>query len=298
MRNKRIFSIQGHDKNNSGDYASNPFNYFEVPFEVERINLKEFFSMPLKELDIFKNETLIFGGGGMLIFGKWLTYLAKIKGKGKYITWGIGHNRHHQSQIEHYPRYLETFDLNGIRDYCTKYRWVPCASCMSPLFEQPDTPQYDIVVYEHKDFPLNLSQFPRLDNAGKSFEEKVEFLATGATIITNSYHGAYWGMLMGRKVLVLEPFSSKFMGLHPDITLAERNEWPQALQQLKTFPDYLAYCREANRNFHRLVVEILTQETAYNRIKPYQPTWQKQARLHAYRMRRKIVKRFESGRRL
>lgn len=288
----KVFNILGHDGNNVGDYASSPVNYFDFPFEIEKVNLRPFLKKSAHELDIFRDANIILGGGGLLIFNGLLEHLARIKGKGLIVTWGIGHNTHHANQIDQFPYYLDAFDLNGIRDYGSKYRWVPCASCMSKSFNNPPEPVHDIVIYEHKDFKIKVDGFPRSNNAGGDFDSKVSFLASGDIIITNTYHGAFWGMLLGRKVLVVEPFSSKFYGLHPGLHITDASSWAEQIRSLKSFPDFLQYCQEANRVYYQIVSDLFVNPDACRKLFPVKPSLLERLHRSAYRIKKNLLARF------
>jgi exopolysaccharide biosynthesis predicted pyruvyltransferase EpsI len=66
----------------------------------------------------------------------------------------------------------------------------------------------EMVVYEHKDFPIP-ADFPKLNNRAE-LEDVVQLLGGAEYVLTNSYHGLYWSVLLGRKVILYKPFSSRF----------------------------------------------------------------------------------------
>ena len=43
------------------------------------------------------------------------------------------------------------------------------------------------------------------------FEDVVAFLGSGAVIVTNSYHGAYWATLLGRPTVLWNPWCSEIL---------------------------------------------------------------------------------------
>jgi len=45
-----------------------------------------------------------------------------------------------------------------------------------------------------------------------NLDEVIAYIASGATVVTSSYHSMYWGFLLGRN-FVSVPFGSKFFGL-------------------------------------------------------------------------------------
>ena len=257
----RLISVQGHDGDNVGDLASCPLEYFEFPFQTSRVNLVDVAPRFDSWLESLQDTHLLVGGGGQLIFGDLLARLGPLKTDGLKICWGIGHNQHGAQEIGGYPGYLSNYDLVGLRDYCSPYRWVPCVSCISELFDNAPSPDHDLVVYEHKDRPLNIPGLPAQKNDGALLARSIEFLSSGRVILTNSYHGAYWGLLLGRCVLVVEPFSTKFVTIHPDVATTSLENWAENLGQATQVPGFLALCRETNLLFYRLVLNSLTDSS-------------------------------------
>lgn len=147
-----------------------------------------------------------------------------------------------------YPGYLntDTFDLIGVRDpEDTQFekpplRYVPCASVMLDALPkgQATDPLHEAVVYVQKSrIPTRSLAYPMLSNAtdvnhnvskvasidpqsipaAGTAGRAVEFLATGATVVTNSYHGALWASMLNRAVVVLDGWSSKFHKLPAEV---------------------------------------------------------------------------------
>ena len=130
----------------------------------------------------------------------------------RILSFKIGHLGQDAGQNENCCPYLDGVDLVGIRDYDVGLPWVPCASCMHPEFDRPRSPKHEVVVFSHKKFRLNIKGLPTFTNKEVDFRAVLDFLGSGETILTSSFHGAYWGTLLGRKVLAF-PFSSKFFWL-------------------------------------------------------------------------------------
>jgi hypothetical protein len=112
------------------------------------------------------------------------------------------------------------------------------------------------VIYDHKDFPIPQRAHPRISNGSRSLREVLTFLASGETIVTSSYHGAYWGQLLGRKVIAI-PFSSKFEGFRFPLVRAQIESWEQRLKEPQAYPEALPLSREANLNFAEKVSNLL-----------------------------------------
>ena len=128
---------------------------------------------------------------------------------------------------------------------------------MSPLFDAPPAPTEDVVFYAHagKTATMGINippDMPTADNHCASLQEALHFIASGRTVISNSYHGVYWGLLMGRKVLCL-PFSNKFGGYRLPPHYAKPDNWQGEIKNAIAQPDMLRLVREATHDFKILV---------------------------------------------
>lgn len=239
-----ILNIYRIDQTNVGDLYCSPTRYFSELRGTESQCILE----PLRCIP----QTLILGGGGLLYFPNRMRRLCELDAV--KVVWGIGANCHGSNQITH-PSFLEACQLVGIRDYGYGHRWVPCASCLSPAFDSPPKPLHEIVVYEHAGYPLHL-RLPTLRNSCMDFERVISFLATGDTVLTNSYHGVYWATLLGRKVITI-PFSSKFYGFKHPPTISSLERWQTDVKQGRCYPEALDECRAANLAFSQDVFQLV-----------------------------------------
>ena len=214
------------DTTNIGDLVCSPLLYFTYPnATLHNVRHPQLGPPPVSDL-------YIFGGGGILIQSQWMVDIHNLQGY--KVAWGMGQ----QDRSTNHPTefVLNGFDLIGCRDDGpTGVEWVPCASCMSPLFDQEYEITQKTVTY------LNVNKPSRRPpgahwNRG-TFEEAVACLGSAETVVTNSYHGMYWASLLGRKVELLKTTSSKFY-------------------QMKTAS--LAECRDANIKFNDKVQELLS----------------------------------------
>jgi len=181
-------------------------------------------------------ESAIVGGGGIFT-GEFTQAICRL---GPSIVWGAGTNEHGATE-RIYPYCIKDWSLVGIRDIGSGFDWVPCVSCMAHEFDSPSEPTSDHVVYGHREEPIALASPRMMINHGddKSFAKAVAFLASGALVKTNSYHGAYWALLLGRNVELIEPFSNRFF------YLPARYDG----NILTPEPGLLERCRDANRQF-------------------------------------------------
>ncbi|MEA5565345.1 polysaccharide pyruvyl transferase family protein [Anabaena sp. UHCC 0399] len=266
--------------NNVGDIMSSPLLYFNFPQETKTIDI-----MDLDNPETLNNDIII-GGGGLVardFFSEKMNYIADHK-KGKLISWGIGHNSYEDlgGNLK-YPNYMSKFDLHGIRDYNQGFNYLPCVSCMSQLFDKKYDVKHEFVIYQHanpqwkippnpRNFPvmvnnkLNNKQglvekisnllFTPIDDFQLSFSKIIKFLGEADTILTNTYHGMYWGILLNKKVLAF-PFSTKFYTLKYKVPFCEPNNWQEKLQYVQTYPEALEECRNANQLYYQEVLKLI-----------------------------------------
>ncbi|UYV37854.1 polysaccharide pyruvyl transferase family protein [Rhodobacteraceae bacterium D3-12] len=135
---------------------------------------------------------------------------------------------------------------------------VPCVSAMSPLFDAPPAPKHEVVAFLHhrKSTGITLpDSIPSLTNHGPTLQQAIAHIASGDTVVTNSYHGTYWAMLLGRRTLCL-PFSNKFNGFADPPTMATPSNWQTALPKARRHPALLEQARTANRGFFDKVMNL------------------------------------------
>jgi hypothetical protein len=172
------------------------------------------------------------------------------------ILWGAGHNGEVSKKSKgtfEYPSWLSEFNLLGVRDWNQSHPWAPCASCMHPALRKSYTIKNDVIFFEHKkqlmkDFGND--PIPRFVNSGSNVEQTIELLGSANIILTNSYHGAYWGTLLKKKVIVVGPWSTKFYSLRHMPALLEKDEsWKNAVDKAKIYSASLDECASATETF-------------------------------------------------
>lgn len=155
------------------------------------------------------------------------------------IAWAVGTTKRY-SRGKPPPFDYRSFDLASTRDWPPPpgVDWVPCPSCMSPLFDDPPAPTAQTVEYGH----ARLSPMSSLNNNCMDFERVIRHLCSGEEVVTSSYHGMVWATWLGRKVRVV-PFGAKFHG------------WPYAWGSLH--PNSLEEARQANKKFRARAMGVL-----------------------------------------
>ena len=254
-----ILEVHRKVDNNVGDYYSNPSRYFNFD--------------NIKSQELMHNSTdlaaqnLIIGGGG-LIHKKFQLHIQNLLDKNPQnsVLWGIGHNfgKKHIEKSKNkviFPDWLERCDVVGIRDFVKEKEelYLPCVSCMHRAFDKKYIAEKKIGYFLHafKTKLTNTHNKSVFYNNGLDFEKAIEFIGTHDTIITDSYHGAYWAMLLNKQVQVVS-WSVKFNYFKsPPLFLDNINQKPLA-QKHFVQKDYLEECRDLNKNFYRKVLELFS----------------------------------------
>lgn len=238
---------------NVGDMHAAPHLYFG--WLGKRVSVRDIWGDKVPATwDAVRGAHIILGGGGLFAHSSFEKNVRDALGRGPLtrVAWGGGRNFHTGNAFssEGYPDYLKSFDLVGVRDSDGPYPWVPCASALHPGLDPTGVePKHEIVGYWHKDQPVPVAGMTSLTNAGMDITRTLEFLASGDTVLTNSYHGAYWATLLGRRVVIVDAFSTKFHTFRHQPPITSGSNWMTAVDIAQRFPEALDECREANRIF-------------------------------------------------
>lgn len=260
-------------KKNAGDWHSVPASF--LPLKGQ-----ETFDLAAPETIPNEPGTIVLGGGGLgrPDFEPFLNALMRPDRKYQVIAWGVGADSvtkkkeilSEPTDMERLSSYFEDMDDVGTRiDFAdsplkNNFCWVPCASCLSPLFDSlRDIPtKRKIGVYEHlresvvQHLPRKSRITNRLfegigfgSNRGSDLEEKLRFLAESEYVFTNSYHGVYWATLLDRKVVCF-PFKNGLFSFRHRPAYFHGQSVQDALDAARTYPDALDECRQANLEFY------------------------------------------------
>jgi len=279
-----IINIHHTANRNIGDRYCRPLDYF--PEVCHGWRVRDVAATDRARIDSLRGQIVILGGGGMLHPWPWEHVLYPLlAGGNRVIAWGIGHHhdavhshsgtieRNWRSSVKHYltDYDLSRFALCGLRDVVDWPIYAPCSTCMHPVFDAPVKPTQDYVLYEHGDLePIDIDGLPRMSNTGPArIEEVATFLASGRTVITNTYHGAYWATLLGRRVAVYEPWCTKFSLMRYPLVECTRDDWRERSSSAPMYPGALAECRSATRAFAErvrlLLLEARDQESRWGK---------------------------------
>ncbi len=209
--------------------------------------------------------------------GEFVIYERLLARGNRLYFWGPGFNEH--AANVHQPDYGAPYSMAynplfghpnvvmaGFRDYGNPYEYVPCASCLDPMFDGPFAPEHDVVILEHEILQLDFPGNERLPKKKQSVDlyspaEIAAFLGGARTVVTNTYHGAYWALLLNRAVVIYKPWSSKFHTLKHTPSLANEANIHEAIANAQPrTPDYLADSRAINEDFYaRLRQRLVSQ---------------------------------------
>lgn len=239
---------------NVGDLASGPYYYFKFP-GARVVSARK--PIPTDA------RVVIFGGGTVAAHAERFN---KERPNVLTIAWGVGRTRHGETKPGPAPGGF----LFGSRDWGQPGAvYAPCASCMLESLDSPVPITNEFGLFLNADpsiarrYPVEISGLPTLYNRA-GLMETIHFLGSAQTIVTNSYHGAYWATLLGRRVVVVGAYSSKFHNFKfKPVILESVNrqssragfDWHSAAKWARPYPQALADARAATIAFHSRVVE-------------------------------------------
>lgn len=270
--NNDVVNIHRLDTKNIGDYYCAPHHYFEQ-LKSKHLDIFDYKSQDKNVTDNFTEQisdnALIIGGGGLLNRGGFrlqMKLFEKLAGESskKTVLWGVGHNAKsvkYYGNISNYNIDISKFGLAGTRDLSMPGEYVPCVSCLHPVFDKAFTETEELGLIFHKDTVKKkevtnaFSEFPTTSNT-TNLEELISFIGKCNTIVTDSYHAMYWSMLLGKKVAVV-PNSSKFYDFKHKPIFTTFNDCLQDVKKTHTYSGVLEECREINLKFSGKVFDYL-----------------------------------------
>ncbi len=200
-------------------------------------------------------------GGGQLFSQLSLTLASiyELNLAAKVIAWGVGLPPA-GVRDKLVREVTQEFALFGTRNYDRRdhLTFVPCASCLSPLFDDVVKPKHEVVAYLHrrKGSPVDVpADIPMMTNAMRPPREVIDFIASGEIVVTSSYHGVYWAQLLGRRVVCL-PYNDKFATFQHHPTMAEADGWRDKLSSASHTAPLLEEYRALNQAFALQAMEI------------------------------------------
>ena len=266
-----VLNVHRHDPNNVGDFYCAPHLYFpELHGKVLDIGDMRKTSAKIRGdwAQAVRTHDLIIGGGGLLNLPHFRQQMSLFEALGslgkKTVLWGPGHNDPGWSSFKTPAQYevdLNNFGLVGLRDYSAPGTWVPCVSCLHPIFDQEFPVKHEFGVLMGKKSAQNkerqelLRDIPFSHNA-TDLNEMIQFIGSCHTLVTDSYHAMYWGLLMGRKVLVI-PTTTKFLDFKYPVPITRFDSFKTDLKKAVKYDGLLEECRTINQDFAQKVFDHL-----------------------------------------
>lgn len=194
---------------NLGDIASCPQQYFPEYRDCPVVSLDAVAALPA-------GQPVIIGGGGILAFPEFIAQTAQHR---PTIVFGAGLNNVFGFDEHEVVQALLGCLLVGVRDrrFAERhgFHYAPCASAMHSLFDGPARDRQGVLIYQHAwESQIPDLGFPheRLNNMDRSLTtyNAIYAVCTHQTIITNSYHGAYWAQCAGKRAILWRPSGLRF----------------------------------------------------------------------------------------
>lgn len=250
----RILGLHIRDSKNIGDRNCHPLDY--IKFSEDQI------SADVRNPPLDYDPDIVILGGGAIAYTA--PEIRKQFPKALLISWGIGHSERKLQPVsyDHHLRLGEGFALWGSRDFAPGLEYVPCASCLHPFFDNIPKPKYPAIVFGHagvnplKDDAeaLGIPYFNNTNSGG--IEAALDHIASGSTVISSSYHGALWAVLMGRKVCMI-PFGTKFFS--QKFRPPHAQSVSHGIAEANSFDDALTDSRKMSKRFEERVAKLIAK---------------------------------------
>jgi hypothetical protein len=257
---------------NLGDWIASPYYYFPDFFQKYTCVLHSTWAILWHEIE--SDDIVIFGGGGLIDNSNSLNQvLNRLLDKCKnVIVWGAGSHKYSHDNVfgiqsSSVPVKFEKAAMVGIRDYKHPYNlpFLPCASCLHPAFDLKDSNiqvKRRVGAMKHGlDSTFGISGVPSFITNSHSITEIARYILESETMIVTSYHGAFWSMLLGRKVIVLESRKGieKYRYFKYPVAFCKDNikydeeYMTKIASELPDLPDFLKEARKINLEFFEKV---------------------------------------------
>lgn len=241
---------------NRGDMNCCPYFYFSDYFDQFPCMIHNIWDVQFSA--IRHDDIVILGGGGLFDcldgFQETINRLCYVCRN--VIAWGVGHNTHEDRQLYWQVEY-ERFRLLSVRDYdYPGQSYCPDVSCMMKGLERRQETRRRIGLISHQEYDIELP-FEKITHKDR-LEVILDFIAGSEVLVTNTYHCAYWGMLMGKKVILYKPFSSKFRWLrHKPVVWS--GDLEADVQASRAFPGFMEESRDITLKFFARVRNIVEE---------------------------------------
>jgi hypothetical protein len=266
-----VFCLHRVDPANTGDIASAPVLWVPELRDAWHVDVLDGSVERITLLARSRPITVVVGGGGIfgdVGFSVIMEHLANALEETpnlQAVVWGAGSNAHYDSPVAPLPqRLFARCQIVGLRDRRPDYEWAPCASVLHPAFVDAAPPVHAVVAYCHQSQSglhsvARTLGIPTLTNWGPEVREAIHFIASGSTVVTDTYHGAYWATLLGRRVSVVSAFSTKFEHLPWAIPVSRHLDIHEAIEQATAVPWAYEEARSVTNDVTNRVLAVVTR---------------------------------------
>lgn len=242
------------DLGNPGDMWSSPHHYLHANWAGPLIDVHYAHSLDMSV------DTVFVGGGAILTSASMINNIRNVLDNVKYknlVIWGASKAKNLADDI------VDKATTWGLRDWNqdgNNDHWLPCVSCLHPrLLELRKTAATrDFLVINHwKRAEVNLPiEFTSIKNKPSTIDTVLEAIAAHRFIITSSYHAAYWGILMNRRVIIVSsPWQGKLETFKWTVPQSTKFSW-ELLDSSVNYPDAFGEAVTTNRSFMNQVDTI------------------------------------------
>lgn len=228
---KNVIFVHNFKKN--GNHINNIGDIYSALYKIKEGKLKKSFDTFCLHDDIkingetmkrIQNKTIIIGGGGLIDlkdeWNKKINFL--IDNSRQVIFLGCGLNKEsNKSDLKEFIKFNSPkVKLIGLRDRNTKHTFVPCPSCLllTKYEKRENIREFGVVMHCARKMNVNF-EFPSIkmtyQKGCNSIEKVLDFISTTEKLVVNSYHAYYWATLLGKKVILLDNWSTKFNNIFP-----------------------------------------------------------------------------------
>lgn len=259
------------DDSNCGDRMVCPLLYYYDYFKQYQIRRHDMRFIDFE--NIASSDVVIIGGGGMFDYAEFTNRnINKVLDTGAaVIAWSPGFNTH----TEYSGTFTTPIDFNRfaavtVRDFSNSYglEYLPDVTCKLPGLREKYSLRRKYGIARHKDYPIKGFDYDTIAN-NRGIDEILQFIGESEIVISDSFHMIYWSILMGKKTLCVNPFSSKFYSYKYKPTYLDTNSdnLSDCIDRAQTYY-ILDECIEANDAFFERVKAIIE-----NNLQPISDQW-------------------------
>ncbi len=256
-----IHFIHRYITTNTGDMACGYYQYFLDSFKDFNCIIHDINSV---DLNLISNKDVaIIGGGGLINANtEWSYNINKVSKIAKNtIIWSAGFNTHYGTFIKIKIDWSK-INLVSVRDYNYKdFRYVPCATCAIKYFDKSFKikRKYGVIGHQNNlnDIPDEMRKYDSISN-DDTVENIIDFIGSSEIILTNSYHAAYWSILLEKKCIVFSAFSEKF-NYYKYMPEFYSGNLDSDILKCKIYPDALKEARIKNNSFLNDIISLINK---------------------------------------